>query len=190
MRNGRSGNPEDDSSGWRDESPYRFETGLVRFDLGAKDIASFSYRRSRSFYIGMKNISRSISIVIMSAALLMGARVLAEVSGLDHLEQVDVTNCKSDDDEKPRQTPVGPICSYVHKLCDVSAGGKTIFQGVYIDVDCVPSDPSVCPKIGECAKRKLPQKVAEYVRALNDPNSSRADGAGLEMNLKDFGGVR
>lgn len=138
----------------------------------------------------MKNISRYIPYLILSGSLLIGARVPAEVSGLDHLEQVEVTNCRSDDEEKPRETPVGPICSYVHKLCDVSAGGKTIFQGVYIDVDCVPADAKACPKIGECAKRKLPQKVADYVRALNDPNSSRADGAGLEMDLKDFGGVR
>lgn len=139
----------------------------------------------------MTTISRYIPVLIMTGSILIGFGCWAEVSGLDHLEQVDVTNCNPDDVEKPRQSPVGPICSYEQRLCDVSAAGKSIFQGVYIDVDCVPSDSKACPKIGECAKKKLPQKVAEYVRSLNDPNSGgRSDGAGLEMGLKSFGGAR
>ncbi len=140
----------------------------------------------------MKTISRYTPVLFVIGALLWGVQGGAEVSGLDHLDQVEVTNCKSDGEEKPRETPVGPICSYTHQLCDVSAAGKTIFQGVYIDVDCVPSDAKKCPGLEECAKKKLPQKVAEYVRTLNDPNNGpdRADGAGLDMGSKSFGGGR
>lgn len=129
------------------------------------------------------------SIGLLIAYSLYSVHGAAEVSGLDHLEQVSVTNCKPDDEEKPKSTPVGDLCSYTQVLCDVAAGGKTIFQGVYIDVDCVPSSSKTCPKIAECAKKKLPGKIADYVRSLNDPNSGgRDDGAGLDMG--SLGGSR
>lgn len=110
--------------------------------------------------------------------------VKAEVTGLDHLQDISVTNCKGESDEKPHTTPVGPLCSYSHRLCDVADGKKTILQGVYIDVDCVPKETS-CPKLGECARTKLPEKYVDYVRGMSDPNnsSSSPDGAGLDSGL-------
>lgn len=114
-------------------------------------------------------------------SLLVAQASKAEVSGLDHLDHVAVTNCKAGPEEKPRPSPVGPLCSYVQRLCDVSESGKAIFQGVHIDVDCVPKEDR-CPTISECAKARLPDKISDYVKTMNDPNSNsnRNDGAGLE----------
>ena len=122
-----------------------------------------------------------LAVGAVLVALLASPVARAEVSGLDHLEHVAVTNCKSGPEEKPRPSPVGPLCSYVQRLCDVSEGGKPVFQGVHIDVDCIPKEDR-CPTISECAKARLPEKISDYVKTMNDPNSnsSRGDGAGFD----------
>lgn len=121
----------------------------------------------------------AISFLMLCASV---QPALAEVSSFDHLQNLSVTNCKPGSDEKPHATPVGPLCSYIQRLCDVSEGGKSVIQGVQIDIDCVPKETSKCPSIGECAKSRLPEKISDYVKAQNDPNSGgRMDGAGFDI---------
>ena len=140
--------------------------------------------------MGMGQSLGVLWVIVILASALAGASARAEVAGLDHLQSVSVGNCKPDSEEKPRSSPAGKLCSYVHRLCDVAEGGKTILQSVYIDVDCLPRDSNSCPKISECAKDKLPEKLSDYVRGLNDPNNSggRVDGAGFD-ELKKLGGA-